>query len=606
MLDTMRKNTKVILWITVVAFLGLIVLVWGAESQVGCGATQGVVGRVNGSPIMVDYFNRILQANRENMRQSRGGEMGPGDEATAAKQTWDSIVEQMVLSQEATKRGLTPSDQEIREAARNNPPQAFTQNPSFQTNGQFDLAKYQAVLDNPDVDPTFFVQLEAYIRSTLPVEKLQAMVYAGATVSDAELKKAFRDRSEQARVTYRLFENRSYTLATPVTDADAQAYYKAHPEEFDLPAQATVRYAKVERKATDADIETIRQQMADYAVIARRAATGDSSALSFAALAETYSELPSAPQGGLDPTFHPKGQLAPAIDAAAFALPVGGVSDPIQDRLVFHIVQVDSIMDAPDGRKVRIRDMMVKIQPSDATITELEDKVRAIKEQGLKEGLDKAAKAAGLTLNTPRAFNEGGWIQGMESATTAADWAFHAKPGDVTSIPTNDAWYVIDLVSRSPKGHADFKAAAEMAKQKATEEKQRAMAEKDAEAFRARVAGASDWKMVAGADSNQVRAVGPLTRSSGVPGIGRDPEALGAAFSLPVGQVSTPLNVARGVLVMRVDERKPADESQFTAQKNQLTNQILNQRRSEIYQDWLKQLKARAEIKDYRDVYLKS
>lgn len=606
MLDTMRKNTKVILWITVVAFLGLIVLVWGAESQVGCGVTDGVVGRVNGEAIMADAFNRSLLGARENIRRSRGGDMGPGDEATAVKQTWDAIVEQMLLTQEATKRGLIPSDDEIRQAARNNPPQALMQNPSFQTNGQFDLAKYQAVLDNPEIDPSFFVQLEGYIRTTLPIEKLQAMVYTGATISDSELKRAYRDRNEQARATYRLFENRAYTSAPPATDAEAEAYFKAHPDEFDLPAQATARFVKLERKATDADVESIRQQMADYAAIARRAASGDSSALGFAALAETYSELPSAPQGGLDPAFHPRGTLAPAIDAVVFALPPGGVSDPIQDRLVFHIVQVDSIMDAPDGRKVRIRDMMMKIQPSDATIGDLEDKVRLLKEQALKVGLEKAAKAAGLTLNTPRAFSEGGWIQGMESATTASEWAFQAKPGAVTSIATNDAFFVVDLLSRTPKGRADYKAATELAKQKATEEKQRALALKDAEAFRARVAGSSNWKVAAGADSNQVRAVGPLTRSSGVPGIGRDPEALGAVFSLPVGQVSNPLTVARGVLVLRVEERKPLDETQLTAQKAQLTNQILNQRRTEIYQDWLKQLKARADVKDYRDLYFKS
>lgn len=606
MLDQMRKNTKVVLWITVVAFLLLIVLVWGAESQVGCGVTQGVVGRVNGTPIMVDRFNQILQGNRERMRQNRGGEIGPGDEATVVKQTWDAVVEQLLLTQEAERRGLVATDDEVLHTARNSPPQEFMQNPAFQTNGQFDLAKYHAILDNPDIDPNFLATLEEYIRSTLPIEKLQNLVYATAVVSDAEVQRAFRDRNEQCRVTYRQFMNSSYVLPQPVTDADAEAYFKAHPEEFDLPAQATVRFVKLERKPTPADFDNLRLQMADYAAIARKAAGGDSASLNFAALAETYSELPSAAQGGLDPQFHTRESLPPGIAEAAFSLPAGGVSEPILDQLVFHIVQVDSVMDSPTGRQVRIRNLMMKVQPSDATITELEEKVDALTQGATKGGLEKAAKDASLTLNTPPAFAEGAWIQGVEAVPGAVEWAFRSEPRAVTSMTSNDAQFILELVSKTPKGRADFKASLDLAKKKATEARQRELALKDAEAFRGRAVSSSDWKAIAGADSSSVRSVGPFTRSSGVPGVGREGEALGAAYTLPIGQVSATLTTSRGIIVLRVEERKPADESLFAGQKAQLTQQLLNQRRTEIYQDWLKQMKLGAKIQDYRDMYFRS
>lgn len=606
MLDTLRKKTKVILWITVVTFLITIVLVWGGESQVGCGLADGVIGRVNGSPIMVETFNQVLQARREQMRQNRGGEMGPGDEAAVVKQTWDAIVEEKLLNEEALKRGLVATDAEVLHTARNNPPADLVQNPQFQTNGQFDLAKYQQILDNPDIDPSFFLGLEAYIRSTLPIEKLQNLVYSTAVVSDAEIRRAFRDRNEQARVTYRQYLNTSYTLPTAVTDAEAETYFKAHPDEFDLPAQASVRYVRLERKPTQADFESLRQQMADYAAIARRAAAGDSNALNLAALAETYSELPSAAQGGLDPQFHTRGSLAPSIEQVAFGLPVGGISDPIQDNLVFHVIQVDSVLDAPEGRQIRIRDLMMKVQPSDATLTALDDSIEALKTAGARSGFEKAAKDAQLTVNTPPPFAEGAWIQGLESVAGAVDWAFRSEPGAITSMASNDAHFVLELVKRSPKGRGDFKSSLELARKKATEARQRELATKDADAFRSRASGATDWKALAGTDSNSVRTVGPFTRSSGIPGVGREADALGAVYTLPIGQVSAPITTARGIVVLRVDERKPADEGLFAGQKNQLTQQLLNQRRTEIYQDWLKQLKATAKIQDYRDVYIRS
>jgi peptidyl-prolyl cis-trans isomerase D len=613
MLDAMRKNTKVVLWITVAAFVLLIFLVWGAETQVGCGVSQGVIGRVNGQPIAVDYFNRVYQASRENFRNARGIEPGPGDEAIILQQTWDGIIEQMILTQEAKKKGLVPSDEEIVHEARNNPPPMLTQNPNFQTEGRFDQQKYLAFLDNPEVAqqmPNFYLELENYLREMVPVQKLTELVYSGARVSDPEVRQAFKERNEQARVTYRLFDLRKYTLPAPVTDAEAEAYFKAHPDEFNVPPQATVRYVRLERKPTEEDVNAIRQQVLDYAAIARRFQSGDSTALNFAALAETYSELPSSSSGGLVDRFFGRGELTPEIEAAVFSLPPGAISEPILDASGFHLVQVDSVMMDAGGPRVRFREILVKVEPSDATVTASEEKMRGLREQAEKGEFDAAAQAAGLEVTTAPPTPENSVVRGMESVAGVTAWAFKAEPGTVSPVfTTNDAWYVAEIVSRSTKDPT-YKDVAELAKQKATEAKQREMAARDAQAFLDRVRSASSWRQMAGPDSNEVRTVGPFSRTSGLPGVGRDPETLGAIFSLPIGQVAPLINVTqgvtRGVLVVRVEERIPANESLFEQQKDQLTQQLTSQRRTEIYQDWLKQLKDKAEIKDYRDMYFRS
>lgn len=605
MLDAMRKNTKVILWITVVSFLVLMVLVWGAEQRVGCGVARGVIGRVNGESITVDYFNRVYTANRENFRSSRGSDPGPGDDAQMREQTWNSIVEQTLLMQEARKRHLTPTDKEIVAAARTTPPAVFAQAPAFQTNGQFDIQKYLSLIDS---NAEFALQLENYLRETLPVDKLNAQINGTARVTDPEIEESFRDRNEQARVTYRMFELRNYPLPQPVTDQEAEAYFKAHPDEFkDLPPQASVRYVRLERKPTDADVQDLRNQLTEYATIARRHASGDSSAQSFSSLAETYSELPSAAQGGLMDRFFGPDELGPELGAALASLPAGGISDPVQDRQGLHIMQVDSVLVENGVRKIRVRDLMVKIEASDGTVSDLEDRLTALREKTTSANFDARARAAGLNLVTPPPFAESGFIRGLEGVAGSVAWAFRAPVGSVSPVfTTNDAWYVLSLDRRSQKGKPVFSEIVEVARQKATEARQRELARKDADAFLARVRGAAVWRQAAGADSNFVRVVGPFSKAAGVPGVGRDPEVVTTVFTHNSGEVVGPVDATRGVLVLRIEERKAADMSQLAAQKSQLESQLLGQRRNEVYQEWLKNLKAKADIKDYRDLYFRS
>ena len=57
MLQTLRNNTRTILWIVVASFVIFIILVWGADLQVGGqSAAQGVVGSVNGRQIPYQFY----------------------------------------------------------------------------------------------------------------------------------------------------------------------------------------------------------------------------------------------------------------------------------------------------------------------------------------------------------------------------------------------------------------------------------------------------------------------------------------------------------------------------------------------------------------------
>jgi peptidyl-prolyl cis-trans isomerase C len=120
------------------------------------------------------------------------------------------------------------------------------------------------------------------------------------------------------------------TTAVPmpeVTDAEVEAWHAAHPEELAVPERVTLRQVLV---PTLNEARDVRRRLAK----ARDPRTFDS-------IARARSKGPEAAVGGFMGTFE-RGQLPPELEAAAFALPEGGTSQPIETPLGYHVLRVES------------------------------------------------------------------------------------------------------------------------------------------------------------------------------------------------------------------------------------------------------------------------
>ncbi len=105
-------------------------------------------------------------------------------------------------------------------------------------------------------------------------------------------------------------------------------------EEYNKDKYATVRHIlMMTSEKTDAEKEEIRKTMEALLV---RARAGED----FASLAKEYSEDPgSKDNGGLYENFE-RGQMVQPFEDASFNLPVGAISDLVETRYGYHIVQV--------------------------------------------------------------------------------------------------------------------------------------------------------------------------------------------------------------------------------------------------------------------------
>jgi peptidyl-prolyl cis-trans isomerase SurA len=119
-----------------------------------------------------------------------------------------------------------------------------------------------------------------------------------------------------------------------MTQAQEQAYYDAHKNEFTQPEQVRLSEILVPTPA-DANETVVAQAKAKADSISAKIMSGEK----FEDLAKTYSGGPTASQGG-DLGLFKRGALAKVLEDQTFVLPTGGITAPIRTRQGFVILKV--------------------------------------------------------------------------------------------------------------------------------------------------------------------------------------------------------------------------------------------------------------------------
>ena len=255
MMRTMRASAKWIMGVVAFFFVGWMVYGYGMDAAGRGSAAPNVLAKVNGRTVDAQTFYNAVRAEQERRRQEQAPALATLEEQ---RQLEDAVLEQfvqsIVLEQEFRRRGIQVSNAEIIEAARTTPPPEVLELEQFQTEGQFDFQKYQRFIAS-SADPAFLMALEARYRDELPRIKLYEQLTAGVFVSDAELWRKYRDRNDSvtATVVQVLPPTPAGDSAAEVTDAEMEAYYRGHREEFERPAAAFLSFLAISRRPNAAD-----------------------------------------------------------------------------------------------------------------------------------------------------------------------------------------------------------------------------------------------------------------------------------------------------------------------------------------------------------------
>jgi foldase protein PrsA len=155
---------------------------------------------------------------------------------------------------------------------------------------------------------------EADIKSKYPPGQFDAILKQQG-LTDADVQNILRQQ---------LVIEQAVAPNTKVSEADIAAYFAKNHATLDKPEQVRARHILVADRATADMIE------------AKLKAGGN-----FADLAKQYSTDPSSKDKGGELGFFARGQMVPAFQDAAFALPVGATSAPVKSPFGWHIINVE-------------------------------------------------------------------------------------------------------------------------------------------------------------------------------------------------------------------------------------------------------------------------
>lgn len=598
MLQTMRSSAKYIFWFIAIAFVGGFLL--GQTSGLLGRApvtTTTVVARVNGEDILYQQYLAAEQRAVQQEEQRTGHALTLDERQRVADRAFDNMVADILLAQEYRKRGITVSDDEIIEMAQYSPPQDLMQSPELQTEGRFDPEKYRRFLASPVAKQQgLLAGLENYYRNEIPRQKLFAQIAADVYVPDLRLWYAYRDTHDSAQVSFVAFDGtRVADAGITVTDAEIQAYYDAHKKSFDRPGRAVVSVVRIPRLITAAD-----------SAIARQRILGLRNEIAMGGKFEDVAKRESADSGsavnGGDLGKGAKGRFVKEFEDAAYALKTGELSQPVLTPFGYHLIRVDS----RSGDTLSLRHLLVRITQSDSSAA-LTDRradslanMAANQESGKK--FDEAARALGLPVQQfvalegdPLMDNTGKYVPNVSA------WAFQgAKAGETSELfDAEDAYILARLDSIVAGGQQTVAQAREEIVREVKLQKKLAQLVPQAQAL-STAAASSTLEAAAQAKSMPVEKSAPFTRLANVPGLGRLNEAVGAAFTLPIGQVSGPVQTKNGVFVLRVDRRVPADSAAWVAQKEVQRQQLSQGLRQQRVQEYLDNLRKAAKVDDRR------
>lgn len=250
----------------------------------------------------------------------------------------------------------------------------------------------------------------------------------------------------------------------------------------------------------------------------------------------------SKQNGGVYDDITPESGYTQAFKDFLFNNPVGKTG-VVETEFGFHVMKVEGKNDA-----VLFATVALKVQPSEKTEDANYNKALKVEADATANGLEKAAKAAGLKVapaSSVKAFDEG--VAGLGLQRQIVNWAFNEET-DINNVKRFDianlGFAIVKLKSKNDDGILPLDMAKQSVEPIIKNEKKAAIIKK-------KMTGSSLEAVSKATGSTISPAVGVTMASPVVPNLGYEPKVIGTAFGLGAGKTSKIIEGNSGVYMVR-------------------------------------------------------
>ena len=517
----MRRRTS---WIVATVLLLPFILFFHASGRAPSRGPGGTAGVVFGTSIpWEDFQQQRLWVRRQ--WQNRLGQVPDSMEGLLTQYTWDRFM----LLEEARHRHVRVEDRELATFIQRLPP--------FQERGRFVPEHYYRFLQAMNISPQLF---ESLLRDDLLIEKLINSVKASVSVTDDDVKAAYRRSQERLKASVIVFEVAAFVSSAEaaVTEEEIHTRYDAHPEEVRVPEQIRLEYAGASHDELASTVQLSEEDLRQF----------------YQDEAESFKQADGATKPFDDVKETVRRQLTEQRVTKQLTALALDLQEDVEAKLRFEEIVTSRALASHTAGPLPAGHVRVPNGPE----PELLQAVAELPEGQLSE-----------VIRTDH---------GVYLARVTQRILARVPPLDEVRMPIRQR-----LVQERAK--ADAKKTADDFHNKLNDQLAKGMRFEEA-------------MLAAGLTARSAT----FTRADPIDSIGTAPNINEAAFETPLGELTEVLEAPNAFIVLRPEERLPVDESRFAQEQNRLREETLTRKQSEAVEAWLQDVRGRAKIRSFVDL----
>ena len=409
------------------------------------------VGEIAGDAITIQNFEHMVQEALE--RQKKKNSETAIDNFTKdmiTDQVWNQMMNEVIMTKEYEKLGITVSDEELYELMLGTNPHPYVvrifSDPKTgkivdqfldPRTGTLNMAK---VLEfNQQMNPeqeTFWVGLESDVRRTTIAQKYDNLVKKSLYITSSQAKREFSEENKVFRLKYVAKKYASMPdSSVSVSEEDLKNYYNTHQTEYKI-EQTTrkIEYVTFDAITSAEDTAFIKEDIdkliEDFKIIKPKE--------------DSAFVVRESDNRNFDNAYYKKGSLSPDIDSVMFSAEKGTVMGPYIENNSYKISKLIDVKFIPDS--VKARHVLVKIVNGDTA--KAKAKIDSLKKIITPKNFADIAKNNSEDLGSGAKGGDLGWFPQGEMVPPFNDACFNGKKGDMPVVLSKFGFHLIEILDR--------------------------------------------------------------------------------------------------------------------------------------------------------------